>query len=250
MKAVIRLVFLTALRDRLFSGLAGLAALVFGISLFLGNAALIEQSESGMVYAAGTTRVVLILGLAIFMAFQTQKLFESREIEAILSRSLSRNRFVIAYWLGFAVAACLLVLLISIALFALYGASAATLAWSLSLLLEAFVILAFVLFTALTLERATTTIFVTLSFYALCRLIGFFLGIRDATPDIGANRIVNPMLDALGMIVPRLDLMAQTSWLVYGFKAVEQISFVLTQSLVFIALALTAAAFDLQKKQF
>lgn len=250
MRALIRFVLLTALRDRLFSGLAVLVALVFGISLFLGNAAMIEQSQSGMVYAGGATRIILILGLAIFMSFQTQRLFDSREIEAALSRTLSRGHFVLAYWLGYAGVAFVMVAIVSIALFYLYGASGPVALWCISLFLECLVILAFVLFAGLTLERATTTVFVTLGFYAFCRLIGFFLGIRDATPDIGVNRIVNPMLDVLGYVIPRLDLMTQTSWLVYGTQSIEQIPYALVQAVVFVGVALMAATFDLTRKQF
>ena len=250
MRAVIRLVFLTALRDRLFSGLAGLVLLVFGISLFLGNAAIVETSEAGLVYASGTMRVVLILGLAIFVAFQTQRLFESREIEAILSRALSRPKFILSYWLGFVGASLVLIIPLLGLLFYLYGISVAITLWSISLFLECLVVLSFAQFAALTLERATTTIFTTFAFYAFTRLIGFFLGIRDATPDIGTNRIVNPMLDGLGLIIPRLDLMTQTRWLVYGFDAVEQAPFVMLQAVVFIVVALAAAAVDLQRKEF
>jgi hypothetical protein len=250
MRAVIRLIVITALRDRLFSGLAGLVLLTFGLSLFLGSAALIEQREAGMVYAAGTSRLVVILGLVVFIAFQTQRLFESRELEAILSRSLSRPSFVFAYWAGFAVIATALVVPIAAAVLILYGLSSSSAAWSVSLLLECFVVLAFAQFAALTLERATTTIFVTLAFYAFTRLIGFLLGIREATPDTGLNRYANPIFDGLGMVIPRLDLMTQSEWLVYGFQQVADVPLVLLQSLVFIMLALCASAFDLQRKEF
>lgn len=250
MVAVIRFVFLVAMRDRLFTGLVGLLLLTFGISLFLGNGAILEQREAGAVYAAGTTRIVLVLGLAIFVAFQTQRLFESREIEAILSRALSRPQFVIAYWAGFVFAAFFLIVPVSGFLFLLYGFSSATAVWLLSLFLECLIVLAFVLFAALTFERATTTIFVTLAFYAFTRLIGFFLGIKDATPDGGANKFINPMIDALGYVLPRVDLMTQTSWLIYGFRAEDFVFTTLLQSVVFIAFALAASMYDLQRKQF
>jgi hypothetical protein len=250
MRAIIRLVFLTALRDRLFSGLFGLVFLVFGISLFLGNAAVLEQREMGMVYAAGTLRFVFVLGLAVFISFLTQRLYESREIEGILSRALPRSIFVFAYWVGFSLSAAILIVPVALILFYLYGFHIHTILWCISLLLECLVVLAFALFAALTIERATTTIFVTLAFYGFTRLIGFFLGIREATPDLGVNRYVNPMLDALGLIIPRLDLMTQSNWLVYGFDDSRFIPLVLTQAAVFIALALCAAAFDLGRKEF
>jgi hypothetical protein len=250
MRAIIRFVFLTALRDRLFSGLAGMVLAIFAVSLFLGNAALTEQAQAGLVYAAGTARVIVILGLAVFIAFQTQRLFESREIEAILSRSISRGAFVVSYWLGFAAISVLLVAALAVVLTLIYGVHSAILLWCVSLLIECLLVLSFTQFTALTLERATTTIFVTFSFYGLTRLIGFFLGIRDATPSIGANRFVNPMIDGLAYVLPRVDLMTQTKWLVYGFDATDFVPLVLGQAAIFIALILSASAFDLRQKQF
>jgi len=250
MKAIVRFVLLTALRDRLFSGIAGLIALTFGIALFLGNAAIAEQGETGLVYAAGSLRFVLILGLTIFIAFQTQRLYEAREIETILSRAVSRPLFVLSYWVGFSGIALALVIPIAATLFYVYGISSVTLIWLASLLLECLIVLAFAQFAALTLERATTTIFVTLSFYAFTRLIGFFLGIRDTTPDIGANRALNVMIDALGLVIPRLDLMTQTNWLVYGFDPAANVTLVLLQAILFICFALIASAFDLRQKQF
>jgi hypothetical protein len=144
----------------------------------------------------------------------------------------------------------LLVIPVAVVIFSLYGFSAATLTWSISLTLEALIVLAFALFAGLTFERATTTAFVTLSFYFFARLIGFFLGIRQATPSAGTNQIINPMIDALGLVVPRLDLLAQTNWLVYGFDATAIMPFVLLQSAIFICLALAATAIDFHRKQF
>ncbi|MCB2108861.1 MAG: hypothetical protein KDE14_14225 [Rhodobacteraceae bacterium] len=239
-----------ALRDRLFSGLAVVLIASFAISLFLGNAALVEKSEAGHVFAAGSARFILILGFSIFVALQTQRLFESREIEAVLSRAISRPRFVLGYWLGFAVAVLAIELPFVAGLFWIYGLSGDAVIWALSLSLECLVMLAFTIFAAVTFERAMSTILVSGSFYVLTRLTGFFLGIREATPDVGANRVVNPMLDGVGMVVPRLDLMTQSRWLVYGVEPTDPILLVMVQVSIFIAIALCAAAFDLQRKQF
>src|ERR1700742_5060040 len=108
MSATIHWVFLTALRDRLFGGVFVMLALAIGVSMVLGTSALIEKMEMAVSFAAGAGRLILVLGLTIFIAFHVQRMFETREVEAVLSRAISRIRFVFAYWLGFAMLALLM----------------------------------------------------------------------------------------------------------------------------------------------
>ena len=68
----------------------------------------------------------------------------------------------------------------------------------------------------------------------------------DATP---VNRIIDRGLDTVLLFVPRLDLFAQTRWIIYGPEA-DHAGFLALQSAVFLAVVLTAAVFDLKRKQF
>lgn len=252
MKAIVKLVLLTALRDRLFASLAILIVADILVSLFLGDAALIEKGEAGRVFAAGSCRALVVLGVSIFAAFQIRRMFESREIEAILSRSISRFQFVVALGSSFAAVNLVLVVPLGLVFFALYGVSGASCLWLVSLWLEATVVLSFVIFAAITFESATTTILATAAFYVCARLMGFFLGIKDANSGGGwsPNTFINPLLDALALVIPRIDLWTQSDWLVYGFDAPGLIAAALAQGIVFIVLVLGAAMIDLSRKQF
>src|SRR5581483_5864200 len=97
MKPTIRFVVLTALRDRLFVSLLGLLALVFCVSLYLGGGAVFEKNQMAITFAAGGARAALMLGLTVFVAFHVERIYDTREIEAILARSISRERFVVSY---------------------------------------------------------------------------------------------------------------------------------------------------------
>jgi hypothetical protein len=52
------------------------------------------------------------------------------------------------------------------------------------------------------------------------------------------------------MLMPRLDLMTQTSWLIYGPGDVIDYAFIVMQALVFIALVLIASIIDLVRREF
>jgi hypothetical protein len=60
---------------------------------------------------------------------------------------------------------------------------------------------------------------------------------------------VKRCLDAVLLFVPRLDLFAQTQWLVYGPGQIE-LAYLGLQLALFLALVLAAASYDLGRKQF
>lgn len=250
MIATLKFVLLTALRDRLFAGLFTLVAVGFAMAIYLGDAALVEKGQATVVYAGGAARTILILGLVIFQAFHIQRLYETREIEAVLSRALSRERFIVAYWAGFAVVALLLAAPI-IALVMLFQSSfEGAIWWAVSLVLEAFIVIAFAVFAGITMEKAVPAVFATMGFYALSRLMSFFLAISASTPAAGINAITVPLSDMMSLLVPRLDLFAQTRWLVYGPGEIDSMLVLVAQAGLYVSLLLFAAMFDLRRKRF
>ncbi len=249
MKAVIRLVILTALRDRLLTGMAILLIGASTLSLFLGGTVITEQLQLALTFAAGTGRLILILGLTVFAAFHIQALFETREVEAILARAISRAQFVFAYWLGLSALALVLAGTFALLIVGAAGGSSGAWLWGASLVAECVIVLAVVLFAGLMLERATSTVMFTLGFYALTRLMGFFVGIRETVDSTPVMTAVKHGLDVALLFIPRLDLFAQTRWLVYGHGDLGT-KFLGAEIPVFLALVLAAATFDLRRKQF
>lgn len=250
MKPTIKLVLLTALRDRLFPSLYGLLAAAMGVAIYLGSWALFEPAEATVVYVAGASRALLVLGLIVFTAFHIERLYETREIEAILSRAISRGQFIAAYWLGLSAVAVLLAVPVAVVvgLFQLSGMGAAF--WIASLILEAFIVVAFALFAGLTLERAIPTVFASIGFYAIARLVGLFSSMTTLGFQGGINRVANPIVDVIGYVAPRLDLFGQTRWLVYGVEAGETLTIIAVQTVLYVPFLLLAALFDLRRKHF
>jgi hypothetical protein len=250
MKPTIRFVVLTALRDRLFASLLGLLVLVFGVSLYLGGGAVFEKGEMAVAFGAGGARLALVLGLTVFVAFHVERIYETREIEAILARSISRARFIVSYWAGMVVVASLLALPVLLFVGAFSLSATGTAWWCASFVFECCVIVAFALFAAITLERAIPTIFATLGFYGLARLTGFILGIATHGTQGGLNRIANPIIEGISMFLPRLDLYCQTRWLIYGPDANEKLHLLPVQAVIFVGFILAMTIFDLSRKQF
>lgn len=250
MKSTVHFVFLTALRDRLFVSLIGLMVLTFAAAVYLGSAAVAEKQAMTAVYVGGGARVILVLGLIVFTSFHVERLYETREIEALLSRAISRESFVFSYWLGIALLALIFILPLAgvVLYFSLTWQGAVY--WLLGVALESLIVIAFVMFAALSLERAVPTVFVSTGFYALARLAGFFTGIASAGKQDGVNAVANPIIEAIGYIAPRLDLVGQTRWLVYGPEGFSVVAVIIIQAMIYVPLLLCAAMFDLRRKHF
>ncbi|WP_372827695.1 hypothetical protein [Polaromonas sp.] len=256
MRATLRYVLLTALRDRLFAVLATLATGLFVAAWVLGSATLVEHEAASIVLAAGALRALIVLGLVVFICFHVQRLFDSREIEALLARPMRRGQFVLAYWLAGAAVACLLAVIPIAGLFLLSPPSLAGLAvWSASLILESLLVVALALTISLAMGSAVAATLATLAVYALGREIGFLLAITGsqsgALQSSGAAAAwSDTLLQGLALLVARLDMFGQSAWLLYGPAGGIGDYWFAAQAVVYTGLLLVLASVDLRRRRF
>lgn len=247
MRAILRFVVLTALRDRLFAALAVLLAAAAALALFLGDAALVEKREAAVVFAGGAARLILVCGLLVFVAFHIQRLFETREIEALLARPIARETVVLALWSGYAVVAGVLAVGVGAALAILAPSTVGAAAFTASLALEGLLVCGFTLFAALTLERAVVSVLAAAGLYVMGRLAGFFVAIAAGRGE-GAG-VMRWVMEGIAAVMPRLDLFGQTRWLIHGVSSADGWTVMLVQSAVYLPLLLVAAMIDLRRKR-
>lgn len=249
----IRYILLTALRDWLFIGLFAGIVLATMISATLGSTAFIEKQEMTLSFASGSSRLILMVGLIVFVCFHIRNAFDTKEIDVIMSRPISRSNLVIAYWLGFAFVAFLLVVPI-IAIIGLMGVLnwPGFIGWGSSLLLESFLVVALALFSAFTLKSAVTSVMATMGFYVLSRMMAFFVATSQSGMVGGEFKytLLRYALSAISTVVPRLDLFAKSEWLVYGFNSSQEWVVFTVQVVIFVPLLVLAAIADFRRKQF
>ena len=250
----IRYVLLTAIRDRLFIGLLlGILAAAY-ISGVLGSTAMLEPEQMTLAFTAASSRVIIMIGIIVFIGFHMRNAFDAREIDVLLSRPISRTSLVLSYWVGFSVVATLLVLP-TIILIALLGTLNHTgfMLWSVSLLLESWLVVSVALFASLTIKSGVGTVLASLAIYTLSRMMGFFLAttstgglFKETSINIGTKWL----MEGVASIVPRLDFYAKSNWLIYGAKSYEDLYLFLIQSAIFIPLLIIASVMDFKRKQF
>ena len=250
----IRYVLLTATRDRLFMGLlAGVLAAAY-ISSVLGSTAMLEPEQMTLSFTAASARVILMVGIIVFIGFHMRNAFDTKEVDVLLSRPISRTSLVISYWLGFAVVATLLVIP-TIVLVGLLGvvSTSGYILWGLSLLLESWLVVSIGLFAALTLRSGVGSVLASLAIYALSRMMGFFM-VTTKSGMLFEQQEINTgatwVMKIISIIVPRQDFFAKSHWLIYGPKSYDDLWLFLLQAAVFIPLLVAAAVIDFKRKQF
>lgn len=268
---LVRYVLTAALRDRLLITLFVMIACGAGLGVFLGSAAVTEQESFSTVFGAGGLRFLGVTGLVLFISFYTRRAFDSKEVEFLLARPLSRLQFLFSHAFAFMALAVVIAFCVSVALlFSGKPNMGGLLVWGFSLAGEYAVMAVAALFFAIMMSSAAGSALATLGFYALARLIGILLGIARLPGENIFFEILNNAMELISVVVPRLDLLGQTSWLVYGVEgaggivlradagaaaawalsALGPVGFIALQSVVFCGLLLSAAVFDFRRREF
>lgn len=251
---LIQYVLWGAVRDRLLLTVILSMAIVAALSMFLGSAAIMEQAEFTRVFMAAGLRLVGILGLVLFVVFFIRRSFDTKDVEFMLSRPIRRVSYILSYSVAFSLIAILLGALCGgvVAILSGQGFGSGQLYWTITVIAEYIVVANVALFIAMVLSSASACAMATFGFYLLCRMSGQFLGIADSS--IMDNSLLSSFLNALFQVIsvflPRLDLMAQTSWLVYGIESGAEVFILLAQALIFSVLVLCACLMDLLRRQF
>ncbi len=242
-----------ALRDKLILSLFILLALATSLSIFMGSAAVTEADQFAGVFAASSMRLLNIFGLCLFVVFFIRRSFESRDIDFLLTRPLSRITFLLSYAAGFALIGIIAALFTGLCLYALspQSFSEGHALWITSLALENIIMASTALFFAMVLSSPALAMFSTLGFYVLARMMSHLIGIIDSDKLRGGFfDALEYGLQAISMLMPRLDLMGQTNWLLYGYEGGVGFGFVMMQGGVYTVLILSAALIDLVLRRF
>ena len=239
-----------AIRDRLVLSLIAVSALGVSLSIFMGSAALSEKDQFMSVFAAGGLRFAGLLGLVLFVVFYIRRAFDAKDVDYILSRPISRTHFILSHSLAFMTLAAFVAALFTLTLYISNPNihPEGLVLWGSSLFAEYAIMVCAGLFFTMILSSATTSAMACIGFYLLCRMMGQILGIIDAGLS-NYDNMMN-MMQVISMMMPRLDLMGQTSWLVYGPQGGVGFVFLTAQAIVYVILLNAAALFDLAKRQF
>ncbi len=268
---LIKYILTAALRDRLMVTLVVMVGAGASLGVFLGSAAMTEQESFSTVFGAGGLRFLGVAGLVLFVCFHLRRAFDNKEVEFMLSRPISRLGYLFSHAAAFIFLALIVAVVVTLCVLATGKPNVPGLiAWGFSLMGEYAIMVVAALFFSFVLTSAAGSALATFGFYALARLIGTLIGISRAAPENMFFAFLNNVIELISVIIPRLDLMGQTSWLVYGVDGSAGIAlrdhagmhavwlaenigisgFIGVQTILCIALLLAASAFDFTRRQF
>lgn len=240
-----------AIRDRLIISLLIVILLGCSLSIFLGSSAALEKDQFTLVFAGAGLRFVSVFGLVLFVVFFIRRSFESKDIEFLLSRPISRLSIILSYSLSFSIMAVVMSLAIALAIFSVspHLFSFGHVVWIVSIAVENIIMVNTAMFFAMYISSAATASMATFAFYILARMMGQLIGIVDSTL-VDSSGPYAMALQLVSVITPRLDLMGQTSWLLYGLDNYAMLYYSVVQGAVFSFLVICAACLDSVRRQF
>jgi hypothetical protein len=249
---LVRYILMSAIRDRLILSLIVLLMLGASISMFMGSSAMIEADQFSLVFAAGGLRIAALGGLILFIVFHVRRSFDTKDVDFLLSRPISRTSFILSHSLAFSLLAIVIGAAAGIAIcivnpVIIHSGHAL---WAFSLIVELVIMANAALFFSMVVSSAAGSALAVFGLYVLSRLMGQLLGISSVSDNMFAYPLLQAGMKAVSMVVPRLDLMAQTSWLIYPNLAQISYGFIAIQGVAYVALLIVAALIDLRRRQF
>jgi ABC-type transport system involved in multi-copper enzyme maturation permease subunit len=170
-------------------------------------------------------------------------------LELMLAQPWPRAAYLFGKFVGFSTAAVLLAAILTVPVAWLAPVAGAPL-WGLSLACELVIVTAMSLFCVITLTHVVPALAAVLGFYVLARSIAALQIIATAAGASVAwtDRAATWIVQAIALVLPRLDEMTQASWLVAGPPTAGAIASVLVQTVVYTVLLVAAAQFDLHRQ--
>ena len=240
---------LEARRSGVFWLVLACIAAAIGLAGFLSQVAVTETLQLQTAIVGAFLRACAAFLVAAFVITSTVRDANDKGLELVLSLPLSRTAYYLGKLAGFAccgaiVAACFALPLL------IWGSAAVVLAWFASLALELALVAAASFFFATALSHSVVAVAATAGFYLLGRAITAIQAITSGplAPETLAQRLAKWGLDLVALLLPRLDAVTRTEWLLYGPPASGEYVAALCGLALYTALLCAAGLFDFHRR--
>lgn len=220
-----------------------------GLAAFLSQVAITESRSLQAAVVGATLRAAAVFLVAVQVVSSTLREVNDKGLELMLSLPLPRSTHYLGRLAGHALGGAVLAVAFSLPML-LWAPPAAVALWGVSLACECALVAAAALFFAMTLTQVVPAMAAVTGLYLLARSI-------TAIQAIAAGPLAEPSLSsdaarwavgAVAFLLPRLDAVTRTEWLLYGPPAPGAYAFALGGLLVYLALLVAAGLFDFHRK--
>ena len=239
--------------EALRSGLPWLAAacLIAALALcgFLSQVAITEGTALQASTSAALLRACAVFLMAAHVVASTVREANDKGLELALALPISRPAYYLGKLLGFACVGMLLATLFAIPL-PLWAKPTDVAAWWISLAAETALVSAAALFFASAMAQTVAAIAAVAGLYLLGRSISAIQAIAGGplADDSPAGHAAGWLVDALALLLPRLDAVTRGDWLLYGAPAAAEMTRLLLGLGLYLVLLSAAGLFDFSRR--
>lgn len=227
----------------------GLLAAALALAAFLSQVAVTEGRELQAAFAAALLRAGAAFLLAAHCASSVVREANDKVLELALALPVSRRQFYLGKLMGYAAVGAGLAATFSVPML-LWAAPGSVALWGTSLAFELLLVCAASLFFAYTLAGVLPAIAATGGLYLLARSMAAIqlLASGPLAEQTWTQRLARGAVDAVALVLPRLDQATRSDWLLYGAPAAGDFGAVLGGLVLYSALLCAAGLFDFQRR--
>lgn len=246
-----RLVLLEARRGGLPWLAAGSLLLALGLAAFLSQVALTESRALQAAIVAALLRACAVFLVATQVASSLLREINDKGLEAMLSLPLPRATHYLGRLAGFAGCGVTLSVVFSLVLLP-WAPPGAVALWGLSLACETALVAAAALFFSMALAQLVPSIAACAGFYLLARSMAAIqaMAAGPAADSSFASQVARAVVDAIALLLPRLESVTRTEWLLYGPPSIADYATGLLQIGVYGVLLVAAGLFDFYRRNW
>jgi ABC-type transport system involved in multi-copper enzyme maturation permease subunit len=227
----------------------GCIAAALALAAFVSQVAITEGLRLQLAIAGALLRAGAVFLLVAHVVASITREANDKGIELALALPLSRPAWYLGKLLGFSACGAILALAFVLPL-SLWAGPAELVAWGVSLALECALVAAAALFFASALTQVVPAIAGTAGLYLLARAVTAIQAIASGplAEQTIAGRIARGSVDAVAYLLPQLDMVTRTDWLVYGAPPALPYLQAIAGMTLYFALLAAAGLFDFSRR--
>ncbi|MEO8717923.1 MAG: ABC transporter permease subunit [Burkholderiales bacterium] len=242
-----------ALREARRSGLPwlvlALLATALALAAFASQVAVTEGREFQAALAAALLRAGAAFLLAAHVATSVVREANDKILELALALPLSRSQYYLGKLAGYGAIGLGMAAAFSLPML-LWAQPTSVALWGTSLAFELLLVAAASLFFAVTLASVVAALSATVGLYLLARAIGAIqlLARGPLVEQTWAQSLARGAVDAVALLLPRLDAATRSEWLLYGAPTAHEFGVVLGALILYTGLLCAAGLFDFHRR--
>lgn len=227
----------------------GLVVAGLALAAFLAQVALTETRELQAAFAAALLRAGGAFLLAAHVAASIVRESNDKVQELALALPISRAQYYAGKLCGFAAVGLALAAAFAAPML-LWAGPAAVLSWGVSLAFELVLVVAASLFFAVSLAAVVPSLAAVLGLYLLARAIAAvqLLAHSPLADETWAQALARMAVDGVALLLPRLDTVTRSDWLLYGAPGAVELGVALGALAAYTGLLAAAGLFDFYRR--